>query len=78
MIHLTISIKGALNPLLLAAAEFCLLKMKVAGDSYDADYDDDYDDADYDDDYDDDDDYDSDDSTVMINGKRVYVPSSQR
>ena len=35
----------------------------------------------YDDDYDDDfdaDDYDSDDSTVVINGKRVYVPSSQR
>ena len=67
MIHLTISIKGALNPVLLAAAEFCLLKMKAAGDGYDDDYDD----------YDDDD-YDSDDSTVMINGKRVYVPSSQR
>lgn len=38
-------------------------------------YNNDYDDADYDD-YDDD--YDSDDSTVVINGKRVQVPSSQR
>ncbi len=44
----------------------------ISFNSYDDDYDD-YDDDDYDDDYDD-----SDDSTVMINGRRVYVPSSQR
>ena len=74
VIHLTIIIKGALNPLLLAAVEFCRLNMKAVGDSYaddDDDYDDDYDDFDAED-------YDSDDSTVVINGKRVYVPSSQR